>query len=197
MENPTQWMTGAYIAFCEAELWVPWRAGTLTVPPPFDPNIVPEPYISFSAEARPLVALLTNPGPTMCHQTRAAVEAGDGPLSKKDEYAEAARKLGWFYERELAGRPAGRRISGLRKLSSLLGYEGVLQVEACSFHSESLPGKSTFLREMDENELLRRYAELLGKFLQDRPVVAVQASGKPATPTSTWLRWIAKLAGLT
>jgi hypothetical protein len=115
MENPTQWMTGAYIAFCEAELWVPWRAGTLTVPPPFDPNIVPEPYISFSAKARPLVALLTNPGPTMCHQTRAAVEAGDGPLSKKDEYAEAARKLSWFYERELAGRLAGRRISGLSR----------------------------------------------------------------------------------
>ena len=189
-------MTEAFIAFCELELWRPWKARALTIPSPFDPDAAAEPNISFSAGARPLVAVTTNPAATMSHQTRAAVEAGDGPLSNRDEYAESARNLGCFYEKELAGRPTGRRISGLRKLSSLLGYEGVLQVEACPFHSGSLPRKSDFLQEMDENALFKRYVELLGKFLQDRPVVIVQASSKLATPTSAWLTWIVRVAGL-
>ena len=96
-----------YIGFCEEELWRPWRAHELAVPPPFDPAAAPEPYISFCEGANPLVVLTTNPGATMCHQRRAAVELGGGPLSERDEYAEAARKLGCFYKRELAGRPAG------------------------------------------------------------------------------------------
>src|ERR1019366_3196701 len=66
----------------------------------------------------------------------------------------------------------------------------------CPFHSGSLPRKSDFLQEMDENALFRRYVELLGKFLQDRPVVIVQASSKPATPTSARLTWIVRVAGL-
>lgn len=189
-------ITEAYFAFCESELWRPWIAQRLIVPLSFDADAAPEPYVSFSSGTTPLVALTTNPGATMPHQTRAAVQIGDGPLSEADEFVEAARKLGRFYEQELAGRPAGRRISGLRNLSCLLGNDGVLQVEACPFHSASLPGKNAFLREAEENELLTRYHEFLARFLRNSPVVIIQASAKPECPTSPWLKWITKLGGL-
>ena len=193
-----------FISFCE-ELWRGWLASTLDLPSfvhtAFDLGAAPEPYVRFGAGRNPLVALLTNPGYTMCHQCRAAVEAGDGPLSSTVEYSAAARALGRFYERELKG-AAAARIAALGKLSSMAGLQGVLQVEVCPFHSRSLPRKRTLLRTIDEGGLLGRYAERLEKFLRRRPVVIVSAVssnrplGIPAVKRNDWLRRLAKIAGL-
>jgi hypothetical protein len=129
-----------------------------------------------------------------------------GPFSAKDTYAEAALKLGCFYQETLAGRPAGHRITQQGKLSSWLGYEAVMQVEVFPFHSPSLPmsKKNALLRETktDKDGLLGRYVEHLREFLRGRPVVSPQAvwtrdSLEPETPKSSqWLRWIAEIAGL-
>ncbi len=198
-------MTEDYFEFCE-KLWRGWKRQELTLGnvKVFDLNAAPEPYISFGirAGAKPLVALTNNPGRTMRHQRRPAVQAGDGPLCKKDKYAQAARKLGRFYEEHLNG-PAWRRMAKLRMLSCLLGYEGVLQVEACPFHSPSLPQKSALVREITKkDEFFGCYAEHLRAFLRGRPVVSPQAVstqaslGKKRREFSPWLRQIAKIAGL-
>src|SRR6266566_2838389 len=198
-------MSDDYIAFCEEKLWCAWKEHRLSVPPPFDPEAAPEPYLYFGASTKLLVALTTNPGGTMEHQRRIAVLAGGDPLSHKDTYAEAASKIGDFYETHLTGQ-ARQRIAKLRKLSSGLSYEGVMQVELIPFHSPSLPmsKKIALLREAktDKGGLLGRYVEHLREFLRDRPVVspqavATRASLEPETPKSSeWLTWIAEIAGI-
>jgi hypothetical protein len=203
-------MAEDYFSFCE-KLWRGWRDHNLSVPPlsasrfvrkTFDLNAAPEPYIDFSAGAKPLVALTTNPGATMSHQRRAAVRPDSDQLCEKDNYTEAARKLGEFYQRKLAGRPAGHRIAKLRMLSCCSGYEGVLQVEACPFHSPSLRNKSALLQEIDKDDLLGCYVGHLRTFLQDRPVLSPQAAptrdslGPEAPKSYPWLKWIARTAGL-
>jgi len=197
-------MAEDYIAFCE-RLWRDWqddKVAASLLPKVFCVDAAPEPYISFDAGAEPLIALTTNPGATMPHQLRAAVRAAAGPFHETDKYADAAPKLGLYYDEKLAHRPAGRRIEKLRKLSSVLGYDGVLQVEVCPFHSRSLPGKTALLQEIDECDLLGRYIEHLRGFLRSRPIVSVQAVSTlsplgPETPkSSAWLMRIAEIAGL-
>lgn len=202
-------MAEDYIAFCE-KIWRGWLDHRLTVSPllrkVFELDAAPEPYVSFCAGEEPLVMLLTNPGGIMCHQCRAAVKAGDGPLSEKHKYAEDAPKLGCFYHTKLAGHPAGHRIDQALKLSSWIGCGGVRQVDLFPFHSQSLPKnkKDALLHEIktDKGGLLGSYVEHLQEFLRGRPVVSPQAaptrdSLTPRTPKSSpWLTWIAETAGL-
>jgi hypothetical protein len=193
-----------YVEFCE-EIWCDWLDDKLSVSDfvrgVFDLNAAPEPYISLGSGSKRLVALTTNPGKTISHQTRAAVETGNGLLRKQFKYAEAAPKLGEYYETHLSGH-ARQRIAKLQKLASWTGYKGVLQVEACPFHSKSLPQKNTLLRQIAKDDLLRRYTKLLRAFLLDRPVVCVQAATTQAslrweTPNSCeWLTWLADIAGI-
>lgn len=196
-------MAEAFIPFCE-DLWSSWLAGRLDLPPfahtAFDLDAAPEPYISFRAGAESLVALTTNPGATMPHQRRAEVQAGGGPLNPTLDYATAARALGAFYEVQLTS-AARRRVAGLRALASLAGFDGVLQVEACPFHSPSLGRKPALLQTIREGGLLGRYAEHVRAFLRRRPVVIVSAvstqdSLGPGIRLSPWLAWKAALAGL-
>ena len=196
-------MSEDFIGFCES-VWRDWLADALDyssfVRARFDINAAPEPYISFGAGRRPLLALTTNPGATMWHQRRAAVQLGTGPLSASADYATAARALGTFYEHRLTG-PAGRRIAALRMLSDILGTDGVLQVEACPFHSPALPGKVALLGAIGEGGLLGQYVEHVRAFVRRRPVVVVSAAASRVSlqqdmHLSPWLRWQAETAGL-
>jgi hypothetical protein len=150
---------------------------------------------------RTLVALTTNPGATMSHQRRAAVLDGTGPVDRSMTYQVAARELGAFYEANLMG-AALRRIAALKTLSALLGLDGVLQVEACPFHSPSLPKKTALLDAIAVDGMLIHYVDHLRTFLRSRPVVIVSAvssrlslSGGKATLTP-WIAWKAHVAGL-
>src|SRR5690348_6624378 len=196
-------MAEDYIVFCE-KLWRGWLDDQLTlsdfVRKRFDLDAAPEPYIYFGLGARRLVGLTTNPGATMCHQCRATVREGKGPLHENDKYAKAAANLGPFYEKSLTGR-ARHRIRKLCKLSSLLDYKGVLEVEACPFHSPNLPKKEAFSKKIRQDVLLGQYAEHLQAFLHERPVVSLQAvsprgSLRPETSKSPWLSFIAEIMGL-
>ena len=138
----------------------------------------------------------------MPHQLRSAAEAGDGPLNASMDYEANAAALGSFYESHLTG-AARVRISALRRLSVLLRCDGVLQVDACPFHSRSLPTtkKLALLDTLGQGGLLAEYVHHVADFLRARPVVIVAAissqdslqSGVPLTP---WLTWKAGLAGL-
>ncbi len=90
----------------------------------------------------------------MPHQRRTAVNAGVGPLGPGMTYAAAAQRLGAFYEEELDG-AARRRIAALATLSRLAGYDGVLQVEVCPFHSPNLPNKDALIKAAGTDRLLR------------------------------------------
>jgi hypothetical protein len=199
-------MSHDFISFCES-LWQDWLAGKLEtssfVSRAFDMDAAPEPYIVFGSVPNALIVLTTNPGKAMPHQRRKAVQAGGGggPLSAVIDYATAAKTLGAFYERQLAGRPAGRRIAAMRALSALVGAEGVVQVEACPFHSWSLPDKMGLLQEIDDGGLLTRYVQQARAFLIPRPVVAISAapfqmSLGPEVARSRWVVWLSELAGL-
>ena len=104
-------MAEDFIQLCET-LWRDWLEESLDVSPfvdaTFDMNAAPEPYVSFNAGRRPLIALTTNPGQTMPHQLRSHVQQGKGLLNRGMNYAEAASP-GCAY--------AGMMASGLRRLT--------------------------------------------------------------------------------
>lgn len=114
-------MSDNYIGFCEEKLWCAWKQHTLSMPKRFDREAAPEPHLcfDFGTSSKMHRRAHDEPGGTMCHQRRAALRVGMGPLRDEDSYAEAARSLGCFYEKTLDG-AAGQRIAKLRKLSSLL-----------------------------------------------------------------------------
>jgi hypothetical protein len=140
-------MQGAYGEHCE-QLWQGWLSRTMEVPTSlhttFDLEAAPEPYVDFSAGANPPVELLTNPGYVLPEQRRGSIETGAGPIKSTMDYATVARTFGDFYERELRG-AAAHRITAIRLLSEQLGFDGVLQVDACPFHSAPLPNKDAVL----------------------------------------------------
>lgn len=190
------------------ELWMGWLKKELDVPPfiskTYDLDAVPEPYISFGEQASPLVILLTNPGGTMDHQKRAAVEAGRGPIRSRASYADAAKDLGAFYAdpRNLGGQ-AHSRIQHMLKLAELVGHKGVLQVELCPFHKASLSTsqKGAWLEATRQRGLLGRYAQSLRAFLAKRPVVIVSAAAtgdslKKEMTLRPWVNWASGAAGL-
>ena len=190
--------------FCDA-LWQAWLNETIDASPfvrdHFDLDAAPEPFLLFGTGAAPLVALTTNPGEaTMREQHRKAVRAGASPLRPTLDYTEAARALGDFYAEQLTG-PARRRIDNLRCLAQWAGYDGVLQVEACPFHSRSLPKTAALRREIEADSLLGRYAEHVRAFLRPRPVVIVAAvsSRQPlraGMELPWWAAFQANLAGM-
>jgi hypothetical protein len=166
----------------------------------FNLEAAPEPYVDFGAGTNPLVELLTNPGYVLPEQLRGTVESGGGPINSSMDYATVAKAFGEFYRRELRG-AAAHRIDAIRLLSEQLGLDGVLQVDACPFHSASLPNKGAVLRIIRAGGLLGRYAATLKEFLRPRPVLSLAAvsSAHPLQPPvvlTDWARWQAQLAGI-
>lgn len=198
-------MAEDFIQLCET-LWRDWLAESLDVSSfvdaTFDMNAAPEPYVSFDAGRRPLIALTTNPGMTMPHQLRSHVQQGNGPLNRGMDYAKAARILGSFYKQELSpSNPAKHRITKLLNLSSLLGAEGVLQIDVCPFHSPTMPKKLALIRESAQHGLLARYVEAVQGYIAAQSVVVVSAVGtqkslRPGMKVSPWLAWLSIIAGL-
>jgi len=205
-------MADEFIPFCE-ELWRNWLSNKLDLEAignlPFDLNAAPEPYILFPASndsgGNPLVALTTNPGDSIPQQHRDSVRSANGPLNESYTYALAAEKLGAFYAGEKApiSPTARQRIRALKALASNVRLNGVLQVEACPFHSPTLSmgRKRAILKLIAKGGFLSQYTERLQAFLQGRTVVIVSAvssreSLKKSTSLSDWVLWKASLAGL-
>jgi hypothetical protein len=194
-------MAKDYIGFCEEKLWHAWLEHQLQIPEPFDCEAAPEPYLLFGTAGKALVALTTNPGATMWHQSRDAVKCGTGPLRESDKYGECARRLGDFYEKYLTGPPRAR-IARLRHLSACAVFGRVMQVELIPFHSRSLPEKDLFIAgENLKDPILSAYVQHLRKFLRGRPAVGVQAVSVKVpltakTELSPWLEGVARVLGL-
>jgi len=203
---------GPYGSFCD-ELWRDWLADRLSpsafVGGEFDEQSAPEPWLEFRDGPYPLVAVTTNPGGSLEHQRRDRIVNGVGPIKPTQSYQEATDGLGLYYETNLTKRSAARqRINAFVRLAGSAGYEGLVQVEACPFHSADLPDKPALVRavEHNTNNLLRQYAAHLQGFLHSHDVVGLSAvsprislsvSGVfQAFSESIWLPWFAHLIGL-
>lgn len=196
-----------YESFCD-DLWRDWLAGRLLpsafTGAKFDRESAPEPWLEFGTCVRPLVALTTNPGGSMEHQHRDVVLRGTSVIKPADTYRAATATLAHFYETtpKLVGSAARQRISAFSRLAELTGYDGVLQIETCPFHSACLPKKDSLLHMLETNHVLREYMTHLQRFLMPRPVLAVSAVSSRTSLSATaitqseWLSAQAKLIGL-
>lgn len=194
----------AYMSLSD-EWWRAWlsgeRWGSPEVQRRFDLEAAPEPYLSFAAGDGPLVVLTTNPGATMPHQRWTSIASGASAASSEMPYATVAEVLADYYCTHLDG-PAARRITGQLQLAQAAGFEGVLQVECCPWHSPRLPDKSRFLQLIAADEYLARYTETLKQDLAQRAVLAISAvsSKDHLNPSeiqlSPWLSWQCELMSL-
>ena len=87
-------------------LWQDWLADSLTVSPfvqaTFDMNAAPEPYVSFNAGRRPLIALTTNPGQTMPHQLRSHLQQENGLLNRTLSVDSLPSGRRWIYRSRIS-----------------------------------------------------------------------------------------------
>jgi hypothetical protein len=197
-------MTDDFFAYCDV-LWRNWLDGQLPEPHPFvqkwfDLDAAPEPYLIHKVGDRPLVGLLTNPGPMLDVQARAAILRG-GPIPADKGYDGAAVAFARWYSENLPGKAARRRNEALLALAEQLGYDGLLTAECCPFHSPELEEKAKLVGVFEDDLLLRDYVARLRQFLRPRPVVVVSAvaTNKYLHPTmnlSPWLAWQASLVGI-
>lgn len=195
-------MNDPFVTLCES-LWRDWLddrlPATVEIARRFDLAALPEPYLRFGGD-NPLYVLTTNPGGTLPQQRRAAVLAGQSPAQRTMSYAEVARAFAAHYEQTLKG-PARTRIRAFRRLAEGLNLDGVFQVEACPFHSSSLPGKDFVVDLIAADPQLARYAEAVRTFLRTRPTVILSAISTrealgPGLRLSRWLEWQVGLVGL-
>ena len=168
----------------------------------FDLDAAPEPWLPLFPGERPLVALTTNTGYTLpvALQRRADIVSGRSSVRPDASYAEAARALAAYYTHTLRG-TARIRNAAMARLSQLAGFDGVLGVECCPFHSRRTPHKAVLVRESATDPLLAGYVGVLGKFLALGSVVAVSAVSTRATlcrglRLSPWLTWQGDRLGL-
>lgn len=193
-----------YLSRCEALLQGWYLFGT-ELPDPLrsilDTTYLPEPWMSFGDQARPLVFLTTNPGNGMPHQHRDAIAAGESPVKVGDSCAAVAETLGLWYQEHLTG-PARRRIGAMLRLAPRASFSGIMQVESIPFHSRVLPKKKSLPRQIASCPVLRDYTDSLRGFLADRTVIALSAAssqgvlGQETIRNSLWLTWQCQLMGM-
>lgn len=191
-----------YECFCE-NLWQQWLLRELKFPEfPFQAGHMPEPYLRWKDGKDPLYVLTTNPGGGMEHQLRENILAGNSNIKPTASYAESAVDLARFYDKELDGSNAGRRIKSMLLLALACGKDDVFQVESSPYHSANLPQKEKLINLALHDENLSPYIEKLRNFLHDKDVVAVSAWGGQVNSEtnipqlSPWLLWQAELMGL-
>jgi hypothetical protein len=96
--------------------------------------------------------------------------------------------------------PARSRNDKLKELSRQAGYDGVLVVECCPFHSKTFNKKRAI--ELYSEGLLNDYRAHLGEFL--KPYATVVVAGAPSNESLSentraehvWLNWLAELVGI-
>jgi hypothetical protein len=194
---------GEYGEVCE-KLWRDWLAKRFCASPylnqAFDLSAAPEPYLSFDAGASPLVVLTTNPGGVLPFQRHETIAEGSSCLTTGMSYGEASAALGKHYLDTLRG-AASNRIKKIRELATAAGYEGVLQVECCPFHSQSFPAKTKYIAEYKTDAFLVGYTDRLHSLLLNFDVLVVSAIDSRTSisregMSSDWLKWQARLIGL-
>ena len=167
-----------------------------------DRSALPYGFISFCEFLTTLSSLLQRIPVARCRFNEGRLFwSGAGPITAAMDYASASAALGLHYQESLRRRPAGRRIQTLLKLATFASADGVLQVEACPFHSPSLPNKNALPVAFEADRLLSQYIVHLREFLRERSIVIVSGiatanSLAAQTRLSPLLVWQAELAGM-
>ena len=189
--------TMKYKVYCES-LYRDWLTSLLNVSSLtkdiFQMNYLPEPYLVYSSGEEPLFFLTTNPGASLPFQHR-------DNYSKNSKYKQISQELVHIYRKKLKGTTAGRRIEGIEYLKQQSGFDGLIQVESCPFHSKNLPNKKTLPSLIENEPVLSRYTEQLKYELQEKSVIALSAVStrveisESSIKGNIWLSWQAELIG--
>lgn len=167
----------------------------------FQIDYLPEPYLKFGECSNPLYVFTTNPGLGMPEQHRKNILGGKSIASPNDPYSTISKVMGNYYLQHLKG-AARNRIEAMIKLSNHSGFDGVIQIEACPFHSKSLPKKDSLLEHLSNDPALNGYEQCLKSVFFEKTVIAVSAIGTQATisidsiKNRRWLNWQAGLIRL-
>lgn len=192
-------LNDSFYALCES-IYNDWRAHQFkedsSLQALFQMEFSPEPYFVLKDGSNPLYMLLTNPGSGMEFQHISN--------HKGSEYWKFASVLGDIYTSEgfkkEGGRAAYHRLKKSIEFSVIMGYRGVVNVETIPFHSVDL-NKRKALRAIDSSGILQSYQSELKRFLSDKPVLIVSATGtknsisKENISGSDWLMYQADLIG--
>lgn len=196
-------MNSNFIEYCES-IWRTWENKTIAlstyIRSEFQTEYLPEPYLKFNAGNNPLYIFTTNPGKGISVQHRDNINTHASVISSKMPYEDIASEMGDYYLKHLKG-TAKTRISSIIELAHQAGYDGIVQIEACPFHSENLSKKNELLRHYKSDPLLSTYEKFVREALSEQSVVAVSAVGantKISTESinnRSWLNWQANLIG--
>lgn len=196
-------MNSKFNEYCET-LWNRWINKRLEVSSFIDKEFqmayLPEPYLGFGDSQNPLYVLTTNPGQGMPVQLRDSIYSGKSPISKGNSYKEISELMANYYMKHLKG-AAKRRIEGFYEIAIGGGFDGVIQVESCPFHSAYLPKKNKLLKQYSFDSLLRAYTEVLKETLKNVSVISISAvaTNRPLSTHSIssnpWLNWQSYIIG--
>jgi len=142
--------------------------------------------------------LTTNPGKGMDVQSLREIQRSRSIIDPSSSYDEIANRLGEYYRETLSG-AAKRRIEGMLGLAQRSGFDGVVQIEVCPFHSRSLPKKDELVRHVETDGVLCEYISLVRAVLANVSALSISAVGSSNSisletiSSRNWLNWQAEL----
>lgn len=122
------------------------------------------------------------------------IEFADKPLDVKNAF-----RILYSGYTKLRG-AARSRNNKMKELARRAGFDGVLVVECCPFHSKTFNKRSAI--KLNADDFLKEYRRHLATFLKPYPVAAVAAApsedslDKEAAFKHEWLSWLADLIGI-
>lgn len=158
----------------------------------------PEPFLTFGDVSKPAIFVTTNPGRGFDYQRHPSVHPGclfDGV----ERYAEAAARLGQFYEQPNAAIAVAARsnIAAMKRIARGFGASGVRQIEMIPWHSVSLPNKRAAIARLLAEELsYAAYRRALDRLLRTYPLVLSWSAGIPGNRGGSGMEMKAEQIGL-
>lgn len=131
---------------------------------------IPEPYYTIQEGKNILYVLNYNPGHGLEIQTRFKINQ-----KNYTSFKEVSSDLSQFYRENLHGNAVSRNVK-IRNFAQNLGFDGVMCVETFFLHSCKF-NHDRFLRKYKENQLVKKYTNVLADYLKDKPVLRISAIG--------------------
>jgi hypothetical protein len=183
-----------YEDICEVlfQSWLANRIPTENLWSGFSVDHVPEPYLDFSADDRPLIWVTHNPGRGEPFQLRSATNSETSPIRTDQSYSENAKRLADWY----AGRgslkisaAARTRVSGMQALARQLGFGGLRQIELFPLHSKGRPPDEFLFGNPKLAEPLRSYGSRARDLIAASPIVIALCGGAPHKSAAAVQSW--------
>lgn len=146
----------------------------------FDLDFVPEPYLTFGDQSRPLIWITINPGTGFDFQRP---PGSPGSLVTRDgTYRSLSKRLGEIYAArpDLITRAATSRIQAMLEFARSFGFTGVLQIERYPFHSSTISETAALQARIASSPALRGLESARRKTLEAAKAAVALACASPA-----------------